>query len=92
MLVLYKELWLSVAITPARSPAEPRLFLKMITAVPILVTFVNKDFPLTAPLAFQMLGFYKKLWLSGAVTPARRSDDLKACMKMNSLFIPSNFY
>ena len=39
-----------------------------------------------------MLEFYKKLWLSGAVTPARGSDDLIVCLKMNILFILGNFY
>ena len=37
----------------------------------ILGTFIEKYFPFTASLALQMLEFYKELWLSGAVTPAR---------------------
>ena len=56
-----------------------------------LVNFVKKSFPLIASLVFQMMGFYKELWLSGAVTPARGSDDPRLCFKMTTLFIMGNF-
>ena len=56
-----------------------------------LGNFCKKSYPFTTFLALLMLGLYKELWLSGAVTPARRSDDPRVCLKMNNLFILSNF-
>ena len=53
--------------------------------------FRKKYFPFTASLALQMLGFYKELWLSGAVSPARRSDDPWLCLKMTVPFILGKF-
>ena len=38
-----------------------------------------------------MLGFYKELWLFGAVTPARRSDDPRLHLKMIALSSLDNF-
>ena len=68
----------------------PRLCFKL-TVSSFYVTFVKKYFPFTASLVFQMVGFYKELWLSGAVTPARRSDDPRICFKITVPFILGNF-
>ena len=38
-----------------------------------------------------MLGLYMELWLSGAVTPARRSDDPRPHLRMTTLFRLGNF-
>ena len=38
-----------------------------------------------------MLGLYKDLWLSGAVTLARRSDFPRLNLKMTTFFILGNF-
>ena len=56
-----------------------------------MVTFVKKYSPFTSSMALQMLASYKKLWLSGAVTPARRSDDPQAMFEIDSFFILGNF-
>ena len=56
-----------------------------------MVIFVKKYFPFAASLAFQMVGFHKELWLSGAVTPARRSDDPRPRLRMTTLFSLGHF-
>ena len=52
-----------------------------------LGNFCKKSYPFTTFLALLMLGLYKELWLSGAVTPARRSDDPRHYVKITALFI-----
>ena len=53
--------------------------------------FVKKYFPFISPVALQMLGLYMELWLFGAVTPARRSDDPRPRLRMTTLFSLGNF-
>ena len=53
----------------------------------LLVTFVKKYSPFTASLAIQKSGFYKELWLSGAVTPARCPEVSEKSEKMRTLDI-----
>ena len=46
-----------------------------------------KYFPFAASLAFQMVEFYTELWLSGAVTPARCSEESRKILIMRTLDI-----
>ena len=56
-----------------------------------MVVFVKKYFPFISSVALQMLGLYMELWLFGAVTPARRSDDPRPRLRMTTLFSLGNF-
>ena len=47
----------------------------LIVATSLLIA--TKTYSIYCSLALQILGLYKELWLSGAVTPARRSNDLR---------------
>ena len=75
MLGFYKELWLFGAVTPARRSDDTRLHLKMIALSSLDNFCFKKKIPFTAFLALLMLGFYKELWLSGAVTAARGPEE-----------------
>ena len=82
---------MSEAVTLAKRSDDPPGSIWQWQLPSFLGTFFHQNFLCTASLALQMLGFYKELWLSGAVTLPRWSDDPRLYLKRTIILFLGNF-